>query len=165
MFIRTRSRTRDFDTRGKYLKKSIHCTLGGSTRCKIIAKKALKPVELALWPKSTEWGNHPLYDYDIGKWGFLEGEVVRNPEITNPWAIKHHFAVFLSTAFRFAQRLSFCVGFLVARGQRIIWHNLTKPNLTYLAVLAVLDLPKCATNVQMVRDLLVAVLDLTQVHH
>ena len=102
---------------------------------------------------------------NIGKWGFLEGEVVRNPEITNPWAIKHHFAVFLSTAFRFAQRLSFCVGFLVARGQRIIWHNLTKPNLTYLAVLAVLDLPKCATNVQMVRDLLVAVLDLTQVHH
>ena len=22
-----------------------------------------KFVELALWPKSTEWGNHPLYDY------------------------------------------------------------------------------------------------------
>ena len=37
--------------------------LGGSTRSKAIAKKALKPVELALWPKSTEWGNHPLYDY------------------------------------------------------------------------------------------------------
>ena len=37
--------------------------LGGSTRSKAIAKKALKPVELALWPESTEWGNHPLYDY------------------------------------------------------------------------------------------------------
>ena len=41
-----------------------YLTLGGSTRPKIIAKKALKPVELALWPESTEWGNHPLYDYD-----------------------------------------------------------------------------------------------------
>ena len=37
--------------------------LGGSTWNKAIAKKALKPAELALWPKSTEWGNHPLYDY------------------------------------------------------------------------------------------------------
>ena len=38
--------------------------LGGSTRSKAIAKKALKPVELALWPESTEWGIHTLYDYD-----------------------------------------------------------------------------------------------------